>query len=354
MKKILVGLVGLIAVVIIAGGAYFIFFNKSDTITVIASSGGTSDIIAEDSYLNYAWGYQYNGAVICADGSVYVFDRSYGYYNDDWNADWGDDGGNVNDFQKMNEFIQNNAMLASVRVSDSDLKKMSEYIPQINPDKRGKEEYTAIDAGLHEILIYDYAANSKISLEKTGDISSKNTSPCTDKLVKLITKYTDKAKKEYAQKQKREHSELVAKWEKSVHAQYDTQMPVYADLSDIGLGIWKHYKDERDKPCILRVTVNGKIDKMDESWRRDIDNFTHLDDTDLCDVYTVNNILFVEQGAKGTYAVNIAIISKDDIKDGKYDVYMFNLDGVKEKIQSYPKQQMTVAEFIEKVKNNEL
>jgi hypothetical protein len=152
---------------------------------------GASDVLAEDSYANYAWGYQYKGVVICADGSIYTFDK---------NSD--DIAVNVNSAQEMNEYILNNAELSDIRVSDDDLQKILEYISQVDPDKHSEEKNTANDAGSYNIQIYDYAADSKVSLKETGDWESKNTSPNADKLVKLITKYTDKARAENAQKQR--------------------------------------------------------------------------------------------------------------------------------------------------------
>jgi predicted small lipoprotein YifL len=167
--------------------------NERDTPYIIhpdPANKGASDVLAEDSYTNYAWGHQYNGAMICADGSIYLFDKS----NDDIAV-------NVNSAQEMNEYSLNNAELSDIRVSDDDLQEILEYISQIDPDKHSEEKNTANDAGSHNIQVYDYTADSKISLKETGDWESKNTSPNADKLVKLITKYTDKARTENAQKQ---------------------------------------------------------------------------------------------------------------------------------------------------------
>lgn len=207
--------------------------------------------------------------------------------------------------------------------------------------------------GQHSVRVYDYNKNKQVSISTSGDWNNKDTSKEATDLIELIKKYTDKVRSDNAKKQKQEQEEKTAQWEKDVLYLYDTQMSTYANLSDIGLGVWKHYKDENDNPCILRVT-NGKIEIVDKAGQRQLDTFTYLDETDLCNIYTLNNLLFVEQGARGTTAINVTVISKDDIKIGKYNMYMFNIENVLEQIKSLHKQQMTVAEFKEKVKNNEI
>ena len=349
MKAVLAGIAA--AVIMAGAGVYLNFAGKTtgaiavnDGISGIAVNDGISGILAEDSHENYAWGYQYNGIVICADGSVYYFDRSKDSEIDD-------------NLQSMNDYILTGARLLDICVANDDLEKMLSYISQIDPKKRGERKHTAYDAGASIVYIYDYANGAKVMLKETGDFSSKNTSPSANSLVKLITKYTGKARTEIAKKQKRERENTAAQWEKDVFTQYETQMPPYADLSDIGFGVWKHYKDEQGKACILMVE-DGKIERLNNvrSQPMNIDNFAYLDDTDYCDVYTAGNALLVVQGAseEKMMAENVYIISIDDINEGVYNVYSFNFDGIKEKLQLLTKRQMTIAAFKEKVKNNEL
>lgn len=112
-RKILI-LLGIVILVIIIGSIFYIIHN-------LQKSNGNNNILIEDSYINWAWGFQYSGQVICEDGSIYSFDMS------------GDYGTKVpEDLKGLNKFILKNAKLENARVSDSDLEKMKEYISTVN------------------------------------------------------------------------------------------------------------------------------------------------------------------------------------------------------------------------------
>lgn len=334
-------------------GLYSFFsdiFHKTD-----AKVERTSDILIEDSYQNFAWGFQYNGVAICADGSIYSFDMESKVYPQR----------PPENLKEYSEYILKNARLENARVSDKDLGKMLNYIPQIDPKRQTEPKSGGNDMGLHSIVIYDYVNDSKISLKTKGDWSSKNTSLHAIGLVRLTEKYTNKVRLENAMKQKLARIEHEGKWKSDVLKLYDTKMPLYADLRSLGLGRWVYYHDKNGTPCILRI-INGKIEKLYQ--RGGFEGFTYLDDTDPCNVYDVDGLLFIEQEAKGTYALNMSVISKDDVKAGKYDFYAFNLseDGSNNtinndgenftygKIKYFPKVRMTVGEFREKISGNKL
>jgi|GEM_PF-4741789 len=140
----------------------------------------STDIIIEASYANMAWGYHYSGVLICADGSIYTFNTNkpvttpYDY---------------PNTLKGKGEVLLKIAHPEEKKVSDKDLKKMLEYISQIDKTKQSKRTNTANDAGANVISVYDYSTDSKILLKETGDWTSKNKSPCAKKLIKLVEKY---------------------------------------------------------------------------------------------------------------------------------------------------------------------
>jgi hypothetical protein len=149
--------------------------GENDKALDISPNG--SDILIEDAYINYAWGFVYFGQIICADGSIYSFDASAKGESD-------------HTFTEGNEFIWEYAVLEEERVSEEDLQKIIEYSSGIDPNKQSKRESTAFDAGSDRILLYDYENEKEIVLIEAGDYESRNTSKNADKLVEIIEKYT--------------------------------------------------------------------------------------------------------------------------------------------------------------------
>lgn len=128
-------------------------------------------VLIESSYVNYAWGYQYYGVVICNNGQIYEFEV------DDKKADINRD--NLVESKYAKKKLKN--------VSKSDLSLMKEYISQIEDNYT--EQQSAMDAGSNSISVYKGDENKKIILKETGDYNRKNTSTQTDALLKLIEKY---------------------------------------------------------------------------------------------------------------------------------------------------------------------
>jgi gamma-glutamylcyclotransferase (GGCT)/AIG2-like uncharacterized protein YtfP len=137
----------------------------------------SSDILIENSYINFAWGFVYYGQVICVDGSIYSFDASAKGESD-------------HTFTELSEFILEYAVLEEERVSEEDLQKIREYSSGIDPNQQSKPESTAFDAGSNRILLYDYENKKEITLIESGDYESRNTSKDADKLIKIVEKYT--------------------------------------------------------------------------------------------------------------------------------------------------------------------
>lgn len=46
------------------------------SISINSYESGRDNIIIENSYINYAWGFQYNGTVICDNGDIYRFEKN--------------------------------------------------------------------------------------------------------------------------------------------------------------------------------------------------------------------------------------------------------------------------------------
>lgn len=170
MKKVFGFLVGIIVgltLVIIC----FCKFTSTPDILI-------EKVILETSYINYAWGFQYNGKVICDSGNIYSFSKS-------------DRAAYVSastDLETLNNYILSGDTKFVGRVNDKDLKNMKEYAKTIDSN------YTEAasggnDMGANVTSIWNYDKNEKILLKETGDWNKENTSENSEKLNELIEKY---------------------------------------------------------------------------------------------------------------------------------------------------------------------
>ena len=170
MKKVFWILVTIMVVLVLVYVSFYHFISKSDV--------STETIILESSYINYAWGFQYNGKVICDSGNIYSFSKS-------------DRAAYVSastDLETLNNYILSGDTKFVGRVNDKDLKTMKEYAKTID------NNYTEAvsggnDMGANVISIWDYDKNEKTLLKETGDWNKENTSENAKKLNEPIEKY---------------------------------------------------------------------------------------------------------------------------------------------------------------------
>ena len=104
MKKFYWILITIIVTLVLVYVSFYYFISKSDV--------STETIILESSYINYAWGFQYNGKVICDSGNIYSFSKS-------------DRAAYVSastDLETLNNYILSGDMKFVGRVNDKDLK----------------------------------------------------------------------------------------------------------------------------------------------------------------------------------------------------------------------------------------
>ena len=214
MKKLLF-LSVFVVIIMIFMRYYFYFGNDSNLST---NTEQPLDILFKDFCVNNAWGYYNSGYVICRDGSVYSYDYGEGKEVPTIECE-----GVSVEYKGYEEYFLSNAELyQNIKVSKTDLKRMIKYSSYIDSGKHSKKEQNNIaDAGSHIIEMYDYKNKAIISLSITVTFTLKNTSPHANDLVRLIEKYTNKARlederervKEEARIEK-EKAEHEAQWRK--------------------------------------------------------------------------------------------------------------------------------------------
>ena len=170
MKKFYWILITIIVTLVLVYVSFYYFISKSEV--------STETIFLENSYINYAWGFQYNGKVICDSGNIYSFSKSdrVAYVSAS------------TDLETLNNYILSGDTKFVGRVNDKDLKTMKEYAKTID------NNYTETasggnDMGANVISIWNYDKNEKTLLKETGDWNKENTSENAKKLNELIEKY---------------------------------------------------------------------------------------------------------------------------------------------------------------------
>ena len=170
MKKVCWILIAILCIALILGYIFYKFQLKQNSSFEI--------VFLESSYINYAWGFQYNGKVICDSGNIYSFSKS-------------DRAAYVSaftDLETLNNYILSGDMKFVGRVNDKDLKTMKEYAKTID-NNYTEASSGGNDMGANVISIWDYDKNEKTLLKETGDWNKENTSENVKKLNELIEKY---------------------------------------------------------------------------------------------------------------------------------------------------------------------
>lgn len=181
-RKILILVIILFA--ILASGTGTIIYTTNKKGTDVAQVTGERKVLVEFSYSNAAWGFVYNGVVICENGEVYDFSF-------DQPSDIA-----YTDLNEMSEDILTHKTVQRKSVEPEDLKKIKELLNTIEDDCTSN--FVAMDAGQNTIKLYNYNSNKTVTLKSRGDIEINNNSNNAEELLSLLAKYNVKTNELYA------------------------------------------------------------------------------------------------------------------------------------------------------------
>ncbi len=134
-------------------------------------------ILAEKSYINFAWGFNYSGMAIFNDGTIY-----------EWNFVGNRKDYDVNNLKEYENWILQNGSKVDKKVTKKDLNRIKKNIK--NLENNIESENTAYDAGSSSILVWN-DNKEKIILKESGDNTGENKSNVSQELIKIIDNYLD-------------------------------------------------------------------------------------------------------------------------------------------------------------------
>ncbi len=174
MKQTLSG----IALLILLAISLFLQNSQNENFVQAKIKPGKDEmVLAEKSYINFAWGFQYKGTVILTNGSIYRFDA-------------GSQRERIMKCRTAKDYssliLDNLTEKASI-VPQKDLEKIKKQAGNIK--EKLQEKSAANDAGSTSVKIYNYTENRQILLDEKGDWIRKNTDKTAGELLKTINKY---------------------------------------------------------------------------------------------------------------------------------------------------------------------
>lgn len=169
-KSIIIAIIAILVIAIIL----FIVYKNGNIIN-------GKQIIAEDSHINWAWGFSYSGTIICDDGSVYKFSMT------DNEKEYSE---SYEDLKKLNKSILNNTTEYVCKISKDEINKIKEYSKNIKNENYTENYAGGTDMGQSSIIIWNYESNKRITLITSGDWEGKNSSSNVNELINLVQKYT--------------------------------------------------------------------------------------------------------------------------------------------------------------------
>lgn len=181
-RKILVLVIIIFAILASGTGTVILTNNKKGN--ELANVTGERKVLVEFSYSNAAWGFTYNGVVICENGEVYDFS-----FDKPSNVKY-------NNLDTISEDILNHKTVQRKSVSMEDLKKIKDLLITIEDDCTSN--FVAMDAGQNTIKLYNYNDNKTIVLKSRGDVEINNNSNNAEELLYLLAKYNIKTNELYA------------------------------------------------------------------------------------------------------------------------------------------------------------
>lgn len=170
-KKIII--ISIIVLIIVAGA--FILFKNMNKSYRNELSNSEKTILAEKSYMNFAWGFQYSGMAMFNDGTIYK-----------WNFEGSNADYKVNNSKEHGNWILENGSKVNRKVSETDLDEIEKNIANLenNIDRKN----TAYDAGSNSISVWN-DDNKEVILKESGDYTGENKSDSSQNLIKIINKY---------------------------------------------------------------------------------------------------------------------------------------------------------------------
>ena len=131
--------------------------------------GKGQEILFQQEYVNYAWGFQHNGYIIDIDGNVLTFKNP-----DKWN--FPDKDSKLTD-QQVKENIASST-LTGKKISKTDLHKYINYIDNISSSKITSPRNAGADMGSLVYYCYQFSENSSIykatKIKMEGDFECEN------------------------------------------------------------------------------------------------------------------------------------------------------------------------------------
>ena len=167
MKKRLIIILLIILVVAVMAVSFIVSRNNKDISEL--------KVIAEKSYINYAWGVQYEGEAILSDGTIVKW-SNYDTYP------------LLQEMTEKSNWIINNSDIKIEKVSNKDLKELNQYISKIK-DEFKYEGSQGADMGSNCVKIYNYEEETILKLSEQGDNVGKNNSEEAKRCLDLIEKY---------------------------------------------------------------------------------------------------------------------------------------------------------------------
>lgn len=161
----------------VCAAAYSLYAKPNATENKSVSQTGTK-IIAEKSYVTFAWGFQYTGEVICSDGNIYGFDHSYAAP---------DCPETLTSLENASEYVLSDAQISGKRVSNADMARINELIASL--EDKNESRHNGYDAGANSVIVYDYARGEKITLASEGGWIIENSTKNSKELQKIINRY---------------------------------------------------------------------------------------------------------------------------------------------------------------------
>ena len=147
--------------------------NKNDSYPKELSNNDKV-MIVEKAFQNYAWGFQYNGAAIFNDGTIYK-----------WDVEGNKIDYKISDYERTEDWIFENGKKINKRVTDSDLKIINENIENLSGDYEPVNK--ANDAGSSYIKVLK--DGKMVKIKESGDFTGENKSSSAQKIIQVISKY---------------------------------------------------------------------------------------------------------------------------------------------------------------------
>lgn len=136
-------------------------------------------VLIEESYLNNAWSFTYDGTIICTDGTMYKFivdekDRDR-YFN-------------IDNLNQESKFLLRHVVEEVGKIEEKDLNRIKELLEvKINP-KDVSDEYVGSDMGSQAIYVYDYQ-DDKIEIRGSGGSNIQNNGENVQEILDILKKY---------------------------------------------------------------------------------------------------------------------------------------------------------------------